>query len=143
MKGNETFNTLVLFERMVYIPIDDICIYGFMFNEQEQVEICQSSYVILHGRLKDYIAYLVGMQEWTENGNSITDDQNYFVDKEGQIFNMYDDYIKNYCKQVYNTKPLGYTVIHNCHIENTSGTQADFVVSEEQYNKLKAEYGQD
>ena len=93
MKGNETFDTLVLLDRMVYIPIDDICIYGFMFNEQEQVEICQSSYVILYKQLKDYIAYLVGMQEWTENGNSITDDQNYFVDKEGQIFNMYDGYI--------------------------------------------------
>ena len=52
MKGNETFDTLVLLDRMVYIPIDDICIYGFMFNEQEQVEICQSSYVILYKKLK-------------------------------------------------------------------------------------------
>ena len=48
----------------------------------------------------------------------------------------------NYCKQLYETKPIGYTVIDICHIDDTSGIDNDTIVSEETFNQMKEKYGQ-
>ena len=83
----------------------------------------------------------MGVQEWTGNGNSITEDKEYFV-KDNKFYSIDGDFVTNYCKQLYETKPIGYTVIYNCHVDDTSGIDNDTIVSEETYNQLKEKYGQ-
>ena len=141
MKKRDKFDTMVLFEKGIYLPIDDAYFYGFFFNKQKKINDYHEINLTLDEGIRKYISYLVGVQEWTENGNSITEDKEYFV-KDNKFYSISGDFVTNYCKQLYETKPIGYTVIDSCHVEDTSGIDNDTIVSEKTYNRLKEKYGQ-
>ena len=141
MNKRDKFDTMVLFEKGIYLPIDDAYFYGFFFNKQKKINDYHEINLTLDEGIRKYISYLVGVQEWTENGNSITEDKEYFV-KDNKFYSISGDFVTNYCKQLYETKPIGYTVIYNCHVDDTSGIDNDTIVSEKTYNRLKEKYGQ-
>ena len=141
MNKRDKFDTLVLFEKGIYLPIDDAYFYGFFFNKQKKINDYHDINLTLEEGIRKYISYLVGVQEWTGNGNSITEDKEYFV-KDNKFYSISGDFVTNYCKQLYETKPIGYTVIYNCHVDDTSGIDNDTIVSEKTYNRLKEKYGQ-
>ena len=141
MNKRDKFDTMVLFEKGIYLPIDDAYFYGFFFNKQKKINDYHEINLTLDGGIRKYISYLVGVQEWTENGNSITEDKEYFV-KDNKFYSISGDFVTNYCKQLYETKPIGYTVIYNCHVDDTSGIDNDTIVSEETFNQIKEKYGQ-
>ena len=141
MKKRDKFDTLVLFEKGIYLPIDDTYFYGFFLNKQKKIKDYHDINLTLDEGIKKYISYLVGVQEWTGNGNSITEDKEYFV-KDNKFYSISGDFVTNYCKQLYETKPIGYTVIYNCHVDDTSGIDNDTIVSEETFNQMKEKYGQ-
>ena len=141
MNKRDKFDTMVLFEKGIYLPIDDAYFYGFFFNKQKKINDYHEINLTLDEGIRKYISYLVGVQEWTENGNSITEDKEYFV-KDNKFYSISGDFVTNYCKQLYGTKPIGYTVIYNCHVDDTSGIDNDTIVSEETFNQIKEKYGQ-
>ena len=141
MNKRDKFDTMVLFEKGIYLPIDDAYFYGFFFNKQKKINDYHEINLTLDEGIRKYISYLVGVQEWTENGNCITEDKEYFV-KDNKFYSISGDFVTNYCKQLYETKPIGYTVIYNCHVDDTSGIDNDTIVSEETFNQIKEKYGQ-
>ena len=59
MNKRDKFDTLVLFEKGIYLPIDDTYFYGFFFNKQKKINDYHDINLTLDEGIRKYIRRLL------------------------------------------------------------------------------------
>ena len=59
MNKREKFDALVLFEKGIYLPIDDAYFYGFFFNKQKKINDYHDINLTLDEGIRKYIRRLL------------------------------------------------------------------------------------
>ena len=137
MTEKKCCDSLVLFEKPIFLTEG----YGFgiLFVKQD-VEKTLINFT-LEQKIQSYVQYLLGCSKWLADGKMVSEDANYFIEDD-KYYPVEGACVQDYCKKVYDSNPLGYTIFLDCNPDyNEEDLDAYLLVSEDRYNQLKSKYG--
>lgn len=133
---------MVLFDAPYYL--EDTYVYGVLVNNKMIEKIIDRYDVFsnLQDVVQCYLEYIVGANKWLASGKEISS-CGYFFIKDNRM-HITSPFVLDFCKKAYMENPLKYRVIENINPKCSKKEMIDsFIISEEAYNRLRKEYGND